>query len=102
MLLSGDYETRFGIKKEPMFDNLETNDVMTPLHFIINEETHVFNLFAHDRVREEFPYGIPIMDGSDKCGAGPAVEAEKAKMTTEAKQKPLQMTIQQPDPHGTV
>ena len=88
--------------KEQMFENLETNTLMTPLHFAINKMGHNFRLFAHDRVREEFPYGIPIMDGSDKCGAGPAVEEEEKKMIAEAKKPPLSMIIQSPDPHGTV
>ena len=99
---SGDYEERFGQTKEAKLINLETKTVMTPLHFLINENKRIFNLWAHMRARDEFPYGIPIMDGSSKCGAGPAVEAEKEEMRKEAKKPPLQMIIQAPDPHGTV
>ena len=99
----GDYETRCGMTKENMFELvLETNDSPTPLHFAINEMGRHFNIMAHMRARDEFPYGIIIMDGSSKCGAGPFVEAEKKEMISEAKKPPLQMTIQSPDPHGTV
>ena len=101
-LFPGDYETRCGMTKENMFEYLETNESPTPLHFGINEMGRTFNIMAHQRARDEFPYGDIIMDGSSKCGAGPAVEAEKKKMISEAKKPPLQMTIQSPDPHGTV
>ena len=100
--MSGDYDTRFGITDDSMFEYLETNDSLGPLHFGINEMGRHFNIMAHMRARDEFPYGDIIMDGSDKCGAGPYVEAEKKKMISEAKKPPLQMTIQSPDPHGTV
>ena len=88
--------------KEQMFENLETNTLMTPLHFAINKMGSNFRLFAHDRARDSFPNGVPIMDGSSKCGAGPAVEEEEKNIISEAKKPPLQMIIQSPDPHGTV
>ena len=101
-IFSGDYDTRFGITDEQMFEYLETNECLGPLHFGINEMQRDFNIMAHMRARDEFPYGIIIMDGSDKCGAGPYVEEEKRKMRAEARKPPLRMHIQTPDPHGTV
>ena len=98
----GDYETRFGITDDSMFEYLETNESLGPLHFGINEMGRTFNIMAHMRSRDEFPYGDIIMDGSSKCGAGPYVEEEKKKMSTEARKPPLRMIIQTPDPHGTV
>ena len=65
---SGDYDTRFGITDQQMFEYLETNECLGPLHFGINEMQRDFNIMAHMRARDEFPYGIIIITAARREG----------------------------------
>ena len=97
-----DYAVRGGLVSKPMFDEIDCVDVDSPMHLPIRETTWYYKLGWNLNARESFPNNIPIMAQGKQKGenAALAVKNERISFRKKAREGPLKMVIDSPDPSG--
>ena len=100
--MEGDYKIRFGLKYKPMTTFLDPTDVDTPLHDWIRDLSNLEKIAYNLNSREDFPKGIPVMERGKRKGKKAAlrVQRERLEFIEKAKNGPLQLTLDSPDPSG--
>ena len=99
--IGGDSARRKGMTTYAKFRFLDPSDVYAILHAWIRAFYFLWKIFYHLNTRESFENGIPTMRGQfkgDKINED--VEKSRKALINKAKEEPINMLVDSPDPHG--